>query len=260
MSTARRCAPARPRCPRSRARRSPPSKGLSADELASAAEGLGRRAGAAMRLLPVRPDHAGGRAAGEEQAAVARADRRPHGRQHLPLRHLSAHRSRHPTRREGGLSHEQAHQANLDVSRRGFVKGAAGLTFSFALSGALLGRPSEAFAAEGAKLNAWVTIGADNTITILCPTLGNGAGRADRAAADPRRRARRRLVEGEVRIRAGQSQALRRRAQDVPRRAGDARERLGAGLFHAAAHRGRAGPPGAARQRRRSNGRCRSRS
>ena len=34
----------------------------------------------------------------------ARADRRPHGRQHLSLRHLSAHRSRHPTRRTGGLT------------------------------------------------------------------------------------------------------------------------------------------------------------
>ena len=65
---------------------------------------------------------------------------------------------------------------NLDVSRRGFVKGAAGLTFSFALSGALLGRPSEAYAAEGTKLNAWVTIAADNTITILCPTSEMGQG------------------------------------------------------------------------------------
>ena len=35
----------------------------------------------------------------------------------------------------------------------------------------------------------------------------------------------------EVRIRAGQSEALRRRAQDVQRRAGDARERLGAGYY-----------------------------
>ena len=41
------------------------------------------------------------------------ADRRAHGRQHLPLRHLSAHRARHRTRRPGGLSHEQAHQARL---------------------------------------------------------------------------------------------------------------------------------------------------
>ena len=48
----------------------------------------GRRA--AMRLLPVRPDHGGGGAAEEE----AEADRPGHRRgddQHLPLRHLSAH-------------------------------------------------------------------------------------------------------------------------------------------------------------------------
>src|SRR6185503_9733761 len=64
----------------------------------------------------------------------------------------------------------------LDVSRRGFVKGAAGLTFSFGLGGVLLGRPSEVYAAEGAKLNAWVTITADNTITILCPTSEMGQG------------------------------------------------------------------------------------
>ena len=100
---------------------------------------------------------------------------------------------------------KQIKQGSLDVSRRSFVKGAAGLTFSFALGGALLGRPSEAFAADGAKLNAWVTIGTDNTHHHPVPDLGNGAGRADRAAADPRGRARRRLVEGEVRVRAGQS-------------------------------------------------------
>src|SRR5882724_4120067 len=69
-------------------------------------------------------------------------------------------------------------QATLDttVSRRSFVKGAAGLTFSFTLGGAVLGRVSEAFAAEGAKLNAWVTVGTDNAITILCPTSEMGQG------------------------------------------------------------------------------------
>jgi isoquinoline 1-oxidoreductase beta subunit len=71
---------------------------------------------------------------------------------------------------------KQIKQGSLDVSRRSFVKGAAGLTFSFALSGALLGRPSEAFAADGAKLNAWVTVGTDNTVTILCPTSEMGQG------------------------------------------------------------------------------------
>ncbi len=71
---------------------------------------------------------------------------------------------------------EHIKDTGLQVSRRSFVKSASGLTFSFALTGALLGRPLEAFAAEGAKLNAWVTIGADNTITILCPTSEMGQG------------------------------------------------------------------------------------
>src|SRR4029079_12654620 len=42
--------------------------------------------------------------------------------------------------------------------------------------GALFGKPSEAFAADSAKLNAWVTIGADNMITILCPSSEMGQG------------------------------------------------------------------------------------
>src|SRR5476649_923424 len=64
----------------------------------------------------------------------------------------------------------------LDVSRRDFVNGASGLAFSFALSGTLIGRASEAFAADGAKLNAWVTIGTDGTVTILCPAAEMGQG------------------------------------------------------------------------------------
>jgi isoquinoline 1-oxidoreductase beta subunit len=64
----------------------------------------------------------------------------------------------------------------LDISRRSFVAGAAGLTFSFTLSASLTGRLSEALAAEGAKLNAWVTIGTDNIVTILCPSAEMGQG------------------------------------------------------------------------------------
>ena len=44
------------------------------------------------------------------------ADRRAHGRQYLPLRHLSAHHQRHPARGAGGLSHEQ------HINRRDFLK------------------------------------------------------------------------------------------------------------------------------------------
>jgi isoquinoline 1-oxidoreductase subunit beta len=68
------------------------------------------------------------------------------------------------------------HIKELDVSRRSFMQGAGGLTFAFALSGTLLGRASEAYAADGAKLNAWVTIGTDDTVTILCPQSEMGQG------------------------------------------------------------------------------------
>ena len=69
-------------------------------------------------------------------------------------------------------------KGSLDIvnSRRSVVKGAGGLTFAFALTGLPLGRLSEAFAADGAKLNAYVTIGTDNTITIMCPTSEMGQG------------------------------------------------------------------------------------
>ena len=63
------------------------------------------------------------------------------------------------------------------VSRRSFVKGATGLSFAFAFGGALVGKVSEALAqTPGAKLNAWVTVGTDNRITILCPTSEMGQG------------------------------------------------------------------------------------
>jgi isoquinoline 1-oxidoreductase beta subunit len=64
----------------------------------------------------------------------------------------------------------------LKLSRRGFVAGATGLTFSFSLGANLTGRLSEAMAADAAKLNAWVTIGADGTVTILCPAAEMGQG------------------------------------------------------------------------------------
>src|SRR4030095_14589232 len=69
-------------------------------------------------------------------------------------------------------------QGTLDttVDRRSFVKGAAGLTFSFTLGGAMLGRASEAFAAEGTQLNARGTVCTDNAITILCPPSEMGQG------------------------------------------------------------------------------------
>jgi isoquinoline 1-oxidoreductase beta subunit len=67
--------------------------------------------------------------------------------------------------------------AALELSRRGFVAGAAGLTFSFAFSGLMTGRP-EAMAADIATktIGGWVTIGTDNTITIAAPIAEMGQG------------------------------------------------------------------------------------
>ncbi|CAD9220714.1 hypothetical protein BCEN4_1740012 [Burkholderia cenocepacia] len=73
---------------------------------ACAAARLDRGAGAAMRLLPVRPDHAGGRAPQCHPAPDAPGDRRHDVRQPVPVRHLSAHREGYRARGAGGLSDE----------------------------------------------------------------------------------------------------------------------------------------------------------
>ena len=72
---------------------------------------LARAGRAAMRLLPIRPDHVGERAARGQAEAERRGHRRCDGGQHLPLRHLSAHprrdqagrRRRRLPLREGGV-------------------------------------------------------------------------------------------------------------------------------------------------------------
>ena len=59
------------------------------------------------------------------------------------------------------------------ISRRGFMKSAAALTFSFTFSG----RVSNALAQEGAaKFNAWVTIAADGTVSVMIPSAEMGQG------------------------------------------------------------------------------------
>src|SRR5437016_1388480 len=64
---------------------------------------------------------------------------------------------------------------DTSISRRGFVAGAASLTFAFTLGG--IGRGGEALGAtQPTKFNAFVSIGADDTITILCPAAEMGQG------------------------------------------------------------------------------------
>jgi isoquinoline 1-oxidoreductase subunit beta len=63
------------------------------------------------------------------------------------------------------------------ISRRGFMAGVGGLSFSFTLGGALVGRLGEALAAgESTRMNAWVTIGANDVITVMVPAAEMGQG------------------------------------------------------------------------------------
>ena len=73
-------------------------EGLVARQQASGAASLARRGRAAMRLLPVRPDHGGGGVPqGASEADRRRYRRQPH--QYLPLRNLCPHPQRDPSRR-----------------------------------------------------------------------------------------------------------------------------------------------------------------
>ena len=64
-----------------------------------------------------------------------------------------------------------------NVSRRKFLAGAGGLTFAFSVSPWIGGKDSVAIAASGkTPINAWVTIGADNLVTILAPAVEMGQG------------------------------------------------------------------------------------
>lgn len=64
---------------------------------------------------------------------------------------------------------------DTSISRRGFVAGATSLTFAFTLGG--LGRGGAALGAtQPTKFNAFVSIAADNTITVMCPSAEMGQG------------------------------------------------------------------------------------
>ncbi|MGB5080757.1 MAG: molybdopterin cofactor-binding domain-containing protein [Burkholderiales bacterium] len=66
---------------------------------------------------------------------------------------------------------------DTQISRRGFIAGVGGLSFSFTLGGALVGRVGEALAAgQSTRMNAWVTIGADDAITVMVPAAEMGQG------------------------------------------------------------------------------------
>jgi len=79
-------------------------RGIVAGLEPSIAEGMAGGMGAAVWLLPVRPDHERRRPAQAESETDACRNRRAHEHQHLPLRDLSAHRARGRARGAGGVT------------------------------------------------------------------------------------------------------------------------------------------------------------
>src|SRR5437016_9491297 len=92
-------------------------RGPVAQPLPCGAEGLDRGGCAAVRLLPVGPDHGGRRAARQERQSERRRDRRRDD-EHLPLRDIPADPRRHPPRRAAGLTMS----ARTPLTRREFLE------------------------------------------------------------------------------------------------------------------------------------------
>src|SRR5256886_2100052 len=114
-------------------------------------EGLDRGGCAAVRLLPVGPDHGGGRAAREDRQSE-RCRHRRRDDEHLPLRHVPADPRRHPPRRATGLTMS----AHTELTRREFLETAgaagAGLVIRFHLPS---GSRFRTTAAPPLAPNAW---------------------------------------------------------------------------------------------------------
>src|SRR5437867_9525529 len=134
-----------------------------------------------MRLLPVRTDHGGRRAAREKAAAERRRYRRGDD-QHLPLRHLSARpRGRAHGGRNGQEGLKETTMKNTtratNLSRRKFIVSSAatggGLALGFKLP---FIASAEAAEAAGSEVNAWVVVKPDSTCVVRIARSEMGQG------------------------------------------------------------------------------------
>ena len=156
---------------------------------ASAAAGVDRRAGAALRLLPERNDDPGRRSAGDDEAPDRGADPHRDERPSLPLRHLSADPDGDPEGRcrDGeGWEVTMTEILNKEFSRTSFLKGGGALIVGFSMAGA--GRRREG--REGRRrsvrvasartttgsVDSWIAVHADNTVTLKSGKVELGQG------------------------------------------------------------------------------------
>ena len=139
---------------------------------------------------------------------------------------------------------------NHEISRRNFLSGTAGLTFAFAIGGKpdTLDFIGDASAQAAYSPNVWVTIATDGTITIVSPAAEMGQGTLTTLPA---------IIADELdadwsKVRADPAAGVggeEIRQSELQRRIPDLGQRVGAGLFQAAADRRRAGAARAARRR-----------
>src|SRR5436190_16129835 len=139
-----------------------------------------------MRLLPVRPDHAGSSTACEEFQPDQGRSGRAHGRQSLPLHDLFANpegdhaRSRRHAhgfqRRHRAEAHMNKHvkptdSVSADLSRRSFLVGTsatAGLALGYSAVPGLLGADQALAAPSSFDPSVWYSIGPNGLVTVTC--------------------------------------------------------------------------------------------
>src|SRR4051794_9647623 len=146
---------------------------------------MDRRASPAMRLLPVRADHAGGGAARQERQPNQGRSGGAHGRQSVPLHDLFAHsegdhargiRNAHRlywNRAEGNMNTHVKITSDIesaDLSRRLFLVGTAATGLALGYSGVpgMLGADQALAAASNFDPSVWYSIAPDGLVTVTC--------------------------------------------------------------------------------------------
>src|SRR6185436_18959441 len=139
-----------------------------------AADRMDRRAGAAVRLLPERPDHVRRGAPLEDAQADRRTDRHRDERQHLPVRHVSTHPPRHQARgRRAGIR-----EGMMNLNRRTFLKTTTAVGGGLMIGSylALDGADTDLLAAGTFEPNIWLKVNSDDTVRIMLSQLEMGQG------------------------------------------------------------------------------------